>query len=158
MRAEPAYPPRMHRTPSGTWTASSGVGRGLYDMGCDSLVASAHEWFMEPKEVGALYVRAGRAPDIWPDTIGRTGEITVELDLQNALEFETLGRRDDAAIAAVRPIRSEEHTSELQSPVHIVCRLLLEKKNATSSTTPLGALSTFTNPSTAQPTDDPPIP
>src|SRR4051794_23727415 len=24
--------------------------------------------------------------------------------------------------------RSEEHTSELQSPVHIVCRLLLEKK------------------------------
>src|SRR5258708_27535046 len=27
------------------------------------------------------------------------------------------------------PSRSEEHTSELQSPDHIVCRLLLEKKN-----------------------------
>src|SRR5690348_17750612 len=27
--------------------------------------------------------------------------------------------------------RSEEHTSELQSPVHIVCRLLLEKKKYT---------------------------
>src|SRR5690348_17720281 len=27
--------------------------------------------------------------------------------------------------------RSEEHTSELQSPVHLVCRLLLEKKNTT---------------------------
>src|SRR5690348_17464969 len=26
------------------------------------------------------------------------------------------------------PLRSEEHTSELQSPVHLVCRLLLEKK------------------------------
>src|SRR5438876_6983976 len=26
--------------------------------------------------------------------------------------------------------RSEEHTSELQSPVHLVCRLLLEKKHA----------------------------
>src|SRR5690348_17855952 len=26
------------------------------------------------------------------------------------------------------PVRSEEHTSELQSPVHLVCRLLLEKK------------------------------
>ena len=25
--------------------------------------------------------------------------------------------------------RSEEHTSELQSPDHLVCRLLLEKKN-----------------------------
>src|SRR5258708_37376587 len=27
-----------------------------------------------------------------------------------------------------RPARSEEHTSELQSPDHLVCRLLLEKK------------------------------
>src|SRR5690348_17995753 len=27
--------------------------------------------------------------------------------------------------------RSEEHTSELQSPVHLVCRLLLEKKKTT---------------------------
>src|SRR5258708_22846505 len=26
------------------------------------------------------------------------------------------------------PLRSEEHTSELQSPDHLVCRLLLEKK------------------------------
>src|SRR5438876_7582195 len=31
--------------------------------------------------------------------------------------------------------RSEEHTSELQSPVHLVCRLLLEKKNDRSRTT-----------------------
>src|SRR5690348_17906092 len=28
----------------------------------------------------------------------------------------------------LRAMRSEEHTSELQSPVHLVCRLLLEKK------------------------------
>src|SRR5690348_17424436 len=28
--------------------------------------------------------------------------------------------------------RSEEHTSELQSPVHLVCRLLLEKKKTSS--------------------------
>src|SRR5437762_11209994 len=27
------------------------------------------------------------------------------------------------------PNRSEEHTSELQSPMYLVCRLLLEKKN-----------------------------
>src|SRR5438552_10545989 len=32
-----------------------------------------------------------------------------------------------------RPLRSEEHTSELQSPDHLVCRLLLEKKNTTQS-------------------------
>src|SRR5947208_5695632 len=29
------------------------------------------------------------------------------------------------------PARSEEHTSELQSPDHLVCRLLLEKKKKT---------------------------
>src|SRR4051794_41707828 len=30
--------------------------------------------------------------------------------------------------------RSEEHTSELQSPVHLVCRLLLEKKKKPTTT------------------------
>src|SRR5690348_18001003 len=30
--------------------------------------------------------------------------------------------------------RSEEHTSELQSPVHLVCRLLLEKKKTQTTT------------------------
>src|SRR5256885_10377408 len=33
-----------------------------------------------------------------------------------------------AAVPAVH--RSEEHTSELQSPCNLVCRLLLEKKNS----------------------------
>src|SRR5438876_7581525 len=31
-------------------------------------------------------------------------------------------------VRGARAARSEEHTSELQSPVHLVCRLLLEKK------------------------------
>src|ERR1017187_6397492 len=31
--------------------------------------------------------------------------------------------------ATARSDRSEEHTSELQSPMYLVCRLLLEKKN-----------------------------
>src|SRR5437764_3141990 len=30
--------------------------------------------------------------------------------------------------AGAAPARSEEHTSELQSPMYLVCRLLLEKK------------------------------
>src|SRR5438876_1924796 len=33
-----------------------------------------------------------------------------------------------AFLCWVWKVRSEEHTSELQSPVHLVCRLLLEKK------------------------------
>src|SRR5438552_6939421 len=36
-------------------------------------------------------------------------------------------RRLDRALCGA-PRRSEEHTSELQSPDHLVCRLLLEKK------------------------------
>src|SRR5256885_5854688 len=49
------------------------------------------------------------------------------------------GRRDrgehvDQAfvLATVAPSRSEEHTSELQSPCNLVCRLLLEKKKKDS--------------------------
>src|SRR5690348_18119841 len=34
-------------------------------------------------------------------------------------------------------LRSEEHTSELQSPVHLVCRLLLEKKKVKIRLSPL---------------------
>src|SRR5438552_11570954 len=45
-------------------------------------------------------------------------------------------RARDAAPGLVeevkKQIRSEEHTSELQSPDHLVCRLLLEKKNNTA--------------------------
>src|SRR5258706_7774775 len=38
------------------------------------------------------------------------------------------GARGGAADAAGAPVRSEEHTSELQSLTNLVCRLLLEKK------------------------------
>src|SRR5256885_8860361 len=43
---------------------------------------------------------------------------------------EGLSDRSALEAAAVR-LRSEEHTSELQSPCNIVCRLLLEKNNLT---------------------------
>src|SRR5256885_3991863 len=51
--------------------------------------------------------------------------------------FRSLGRaahgalqgRAHAARMRLRRGRSEEHTSELQSPCNLVCRLLLEKKN-----------------------------
>src|SRR5437762_9158713 len=37
-------------------------------------------------------------------------------------------RRETQGAGARRRARSEEHTSELQSPMYLVCRLLLEKK------------------------------
>src|SRR5690348_17686655 len=43
--------------------------------------------------------------------------------------------------------RSEEHTSELQSPVHLVCRLLLEKKKNKLNPQPTSDLNLLiTNP------------
>src|SRR5258708_156389 len=46
------------------------------------------------------------------------------------LKTDSLNERSRAAILRIgaREERSEEHTSELQSPDHLVCRLLLEKK------------------------------
>src|SRR5437762_10207194 len=40
----------------------------------------------------------------------------------------TARRSSSCACPATSPTRSEEHTSELQSPMYLVCRLLLEKK------------------------------
>src|SRR5437762_10605572 len=37
----------------------------------------------------------------------------------------------DVSARPIFPKRSEEHTSELQSPMYLVCRLLLEKKKNT---------------------------
>src|SRR5207244_10598988 len=55
--------------------------------------------------------------------------------VENALKFTPRGgrvgvetRRRESRYE-IRVARSEEHTSELQSPDHLVCRLLLEKKN-----------------------------
>src|SRR5256885_13291396 len=54
-------------------------------------------------------------------------------DSSNALEPMTTGRpaqeeTHDEKSSASAASRSEEHTSELQSPCNLVCRLLLEKK------------------------------
>src|SRR5258708_18589944 len=42
---------------------------------------------------------------------------------------------EDSAVAPEK-LRSEEHTSELQSPDHLVCRLLLEKKKNNTKQNP----------------------
>src|SRR5258707_11652147 len=60
--------------------------------------------------------------------------------------FDTAGGVDTAeytrALYAPHPLRSEEHTSELQSRQYLVCRLLLEKKK-THSRPPITCSSTI---------------
>src|SRR5256885_8630277 len=57
------------------------------------------------------------------------------------MNMPILRRRDPEALVRAAAVgllplrsatRSEEHTSELQSPCNLVCRLLLEKKNKTA--------------------------
>src|SRR5258708_23070259 len=66
--------------------------------------------------------------------------------------LEQRSKRRDAAglfndgqtsgISSLAPLRSEEHTSELQSPDHLVCRLLLEKKKKKKTHDCLDQIST----------------
>src|SRR5690348_18175127 len=53
--------------------------------------------------------------------------IAHELLAKSGSIFVQIGDENVHRIRSV--MRSEEHTPELQSPVHLVCRLLLEKKN-----------------------------
>src|SRR5438876_5969758 len=64
-----------------------------------------------------FYLLGNRAPELMRTFIERMWKLA-----NTAVAFNSL-----SAWA-----RSEEHTSELQSPVHLVCRLLLEKKKKKS--------------------------
>src|SRR5258708_29817436 len=51
-----------------------------------------------------------------------------EVFRRRGLRYKLVGGFSFYNRADGKPLRSEEHTSELQSPDHLVCRLLLEKK------------------------------
>ena len=53
----------------------------------------------------------------------------LELNIGHAIVAKSLDLGIAKAVADMKKIRSEEHTSELQSRTNLVCRLLLEKKN-----------------------------
>src|SRR2546426_6231834 len=71
-------------------------------------------------------------------TLPTSGQLNLRNDAWDAVQVEVRvgpsGLCDDHPSAGVRTLRrgqvwrSEEHTSELQSPCNLVCRLLLEKK------------------------------
>src|SRR5215216_8068796 len=98
-------------------------------------------------------IRHEQDPEVWWDTVGEAarkvmgGRADREIDglaicstsgtilltdahgspLTPALMYND-GRASEETRLAQEAGRSEEHTSELQSPDHLVCRLLLEKK------------------------------
>src|SRR2546422_7112501 len=70
-----------------------------------------------------------REPRRLPDHGVPLARVRDQLDGPVGVEIAGRGRPEDPAGGELRKVRrSEEHTSELQSRLHLVCRLLLEKK------------------------------
>src|SRR5437764_5681270 len=71
--------------------------------------------------------------------LARKTTVTLKLDANLLKEARILAAEEGSSIShslgreelvgRAQGLRSEEHTSELQSPMYLVCRLLLEKKN-----------------------------
>src|SRR5574339_949632 len=89
-------------------------------------------------------------PSLLPHDLchGRSSSLAPSSDRIPVELFQIL--KDDAVESAALnmqyAIRSEEHTCELQSPGDIVCRLLLEKKNNSSTLPTRGPKRTTNKP------------
>jgi selenocysteine lyase/cysteine desulfurase len=88
----------VHLDGAQTWGA---MALDLKDIDPDSFSASAHKWYMGPKEVGLLYIKAENINRVWPSVIAPGWGDTVDTTLKGARKFESLGQRDDAALAAL---------------------------------------------------------
>ncbi len=101
------------------------VNNNLREMDCDSYSASAHKWFCGPKEVGILYVKQNRIAEIWPNVVAPGWGDDADPDVVGARKFESLGQRDDAALASIgttadfhnvlTPAKIEARVAELAS-------------------------------------------
>src|SRR2546426_6783796 len=67
--------------------------------------------------------------DALPISIPHTSVVSHNAHARRFHEGVPSRARPSNHLATGQPARSEEHTSELQSPCNLVCRLLLEKKN-----------------------------
>src|SRR5439155_26929933 len=110
-------------------------------------IATAHS--RDKTSASLLFFLANRPPPTSPlfpyTTLFRSVWVThhqsEQPSLRHAAPYRQPGRRRPAVSSGYR---SEEHTSELQSRGHLVCRLLLEKKKAaTNQSIPRRAGSMF---------------
>jgi selenocysteine lyase/cysteine desulfurase len=99
-RALHAKNPALHVHLDGaqTWGV---VDVDLTDLDCDSFSASAHKWYMGPREVGLLYVREPHIAKLWPNCVSVPWGGSAAPEVTGARRFEAFGQRDDAAIAAL---------------------------------------------------------
>src|SRR2546426_5201543 len=84
--------------------------------------------------------RSQREPARAPDAVVRADEADPGVhhaDVGRCVEDRDRAREERGGEVVIRVERSEEHTSELQSPCNLVCRLLLEKKKKKTQTLPM---------------------
>src|SRR5256885_5374511 len=97
-----------------------------------------------PRSTLFPYTTLFRSPVVLNSSLGSLGQLDADrqaegigpdyLDLishRAGLQFDYMTARNYTELEAILgsgKARSEEHTSELQSPCNLVCRLLLEKK------------------------------
>src|SRR5689334_24700849 len=80
------------------------------------------------RSCGRVFKISGRPSDIVTQKRGKP-QVSVQFVLTKLRSMPKLSRFVEGDGYRSPPPRSEEHTSELQSQFHLVCRLLLEKKN-----------------------------
>ncbi len=88
----------VHVDGAQTWGA---MDVDLRELDADSYSASAHKWYMGPKEVGLLYVKSDNIERIWPSVVAPGWGNSAETTLVGVRKFESLGQRDDAALAGL---------------------------------------------------------
>src|SRR2546422_6388510 len=92
-----------------------------------------------PRSTLFPYTTLFRSRHVEPDAVADDGRTRPDRHPRPSAERDhPVGGRDDRRARVAhgdRHVRSEEHTSELQSRLHLVCRLLLEKKKTTILTT-----------------------
>src|SRR2546422_8216306 len=84
------------------------------------------KYWRSDRILGLMPIEEGRGPGQRTNVFieGRTEPVIASRTEESILE--DMGATD--ASFQLEALRSEEHTSELQSRLHLVCRLLLEKK------------------------------
>lgn len=87
----------IHIDGAQTWGA---VDIDLGKIDCDSFSGSAHKWYMGPREVGLLYLRARHIDSVWPLTVSIPWVVAGEPP-PGARKFDAFSQRDDAAIASL---------------------------------------------------------
>src|SRR5437879_44815 len=102
----------------------------------DQLRSFASEVTRVAREVGSEGILGGQArvegvSGTWKDLTDSVNFMARNLtgQVRNIANVTTAVARGDLDKKITVDVRSEEHTSELQSPMYLVCRLLLEKKN-----------------------------